>query len=153
MNALSPRGQAWLDSGFSIWQAPGAFIPSIAPFFFRVSDADLVFRVEVGAQHCNGAGTAHGGFLATIADVVLGYNINHRIPKEWRIATSNLSVQFLAPTLPGQWVEGKLDRVKIGKRLCHASGTLDVEGVSIVTMHAIFAVVSGDPAPSFGSVR
>lgn len=143
MNAISSRGQAWLDSGFSIWQMPCAFTPWIAPFFFRESDADLVFRVEVDAQHCNGAGTAHGGFLATIADVVLGYNINHRIPKEWRIATSNLSVQFLAPALPGQWVEGRLDRVKVGKRLCHASGTLDIEGVPIVAMQAIFAVLSG----------
>ena len=89
-----------------------------------------------------GAGTAHGGFLATIADVILGYNINHRIPKEWRIATSNLSVQFFAPARPGQWLEGKLDRVKIGKRLCHASGTLDIEGVPIVAMQAIFAVLS-----------
>lgn len=143
MNAISPRGQAWLDSGFSIWQMPGAFIPSIAPFFYRESDPDLVFRVEVDAQHCNGAGTAHGGFLATIADVVLGYNINHRIPKEWRIATSNLSVQFVTPALPGQWLEGKLDRVKIGKRLCHASGSLDIEGVPIVAMQGIFAVLRG----------
>ncbi len=142
MNAISSRGEAWLDSGFSILQMPGAFTLSIGPFFFRESEADLVFRVEVDAQHCNGAGTAHGGFLATIADVILGYNINHRIPKEWRIATSNLSVQFLAPARPGQWLEGKLDRVKIGKRLCHASGTLDIEGVPIVAMQAIFAVLS-----------
>ena len=143
MNAISPRGQAWLDSGFSVWQMPGAFIPLIAPFYFRESDDDLVFRVEIGAQHCNGAGTAHGGFLATIADVVLGYNINHRIPRDWRIATSNLSIQFLAPALPEQWIEGKLDRIKVGKRLCHASGTLDMEGVPIVAMQGIFAVLSG----------
>ena len=143
MNAISPRGQAWLDSGFSVWQMPGAFIPLIAPFFFRESDDDLVFRVEIGAQHCNGAGTGHGGFLATIADVVLGYNINHRIPRDWRIATSNLSIQFLAPALPGQWIEGKLDRIKVGKRLCHASGTLDMEGLPIVAMQGIFAVLSG----------
>ena len=143
MNAISTRGQAWLDSGFSIWQVPCAFTPLIANFFFRESEADLVFRVEVDAQHCNGAGAAHGGFLATVADVVLGYNINHRIPKEWRSATSNLSVQFLAPALPGQWVEGKLDQIKLGKRLCHASGTLDIAGVPIVAMQAIFAVLSG----------
>jgi len=142
MNAISSRGQAWLDSGFSIWQVPGAFIPSIATFFFRKSEADLVFRVELDAQHCNGAGTAHGGFLASIADVVLGYNINHRIPKEWRIATSNLSVQFLAPARPGQWLEGKIDRIKIGKRLCHATGTLDVDGEPVIAMQAIFAVLN-----------
>lgn len=141
MNALSPRGRAWLDSGFSVWQKPDAFVPSVAPFFFRESGVDLVFRVEMESRHCNGAGTIHGGFLATIADVVLGYNINHRIPKAWRIATSNLAVQFLAPALPGQWIEGKVDWVKVGKRLCHASGTLDVEGMPIVAMHAIFAVV------------
>lgn len=143
MNAISSRGQAWLESGYAIWQMPCAFTPSIAPLFARESGSDLVFRVEVHAQHCNGAGTAHGGFLATIADVVLGYNINHRIPREWRIVTSNLSMQYLAPVLPGQWVEGRTDRVKIGKRLCHASGTLNIEGVPIVSMHAIFAVVGG----------
>ncbi len=143
MSAISPLAQTWLDSGFSMWRAPGAFIASIAPFYFRQSNADLVFRVEVGAQHCNGGGTVHGGFLAAMADVVLGYNINHRIPKEWRIATSNLSIQFLSPAHPGQWIEGKPDRVKIGKRLCHASGTLDVDGVPVVAMHAIFAVLNG----------
>jgi len=142
MNSISPRGQAWLDSGYAIWQMPCAFTPSIAPFYCRESEADLVFRVEIDAQHCNGAGTAHGGFLATIADVVLGYNINHRIPKDWRIATSNLSIQYLAPVLPGQWVEGRIDWIKVGRRLCHASGTLDIEGVPTVAMHAIFAVLT-----------
>ena len=142
MNAISPRGQAWLDAGFSIWPMPCPFTTLITPFFFRESGADLVFRVELDAQHCNGGGTAHGGFLATLADLVLGYNINQRIPKNWRIATANLSIQYLAPAQPGQWIEGKADRVKIGKRLCHASGTLDAEGLPIIAMHATFAVLS-----------
>lgn len=142
MNSPNQRQQSWLDAGFVHWQVPGTFPRTLAPFFVRERGADLVFRLEIDASHCNGASTVHGGFLASVADIVLGYGINHRIPAHWRIATTSLALQYLAPIMPGQWLEGRITQLRIGKRLCHAAGTLDVEGLPAVTMQGIFSVLN-----------
>lgn len=155
MNPPNQRQQDWLDAGFLPWQVPGTFPRALAPFFVRERGVDLVFRLEISASHCNGASTAHGGFLATVADIVLGYGINHRIPAHWRIATTSLALQYLMPIIPGQWLEGRITQLRIGKRLCHATGSLEVEGLPAVAMQGIFSVLSstehtGTP-PSHGT--
>jgi len=47
----------------------------IGPLYCRGEGADLVIGLRVEAKHCNARGTVHGGILATLADVALGYTM------------------------------------------------------------------------------
>lgn len=110
--------------------------------WYRPSGPRLVFRTEVLPVHCNSGGIAHGGFLATMADVWLGNNVAHQLPADARIVTANLAIDFLKPVQAGSWIESVIDRIKIGSRLCHASGAIVVEGDAVVAAHATFALLA-----------
>ena len=45
----------------------------IGPLFCRGEGPDLVIGLRAEGKHCNARGTVHGGILATLADVALGY--------------------------------------------------------------------------------
>ncbi len=141
MSRHSPLERRWLDEGFSVCPMSGRFMPGLATLFTRPDGKHLCFRVEVRAEHCNGNATAHGGFLATLADVWLAYNVLHLLPDTARIVTANLSVDYLAPALAGDCLESQIDRVRIGARLCHASGAILREGHPVVAMRGAFAVM------------
>ncbi|MHB8623198.1 MAG: PaaI family thioesterase [Sulfuricaulis sp.] len=133
--------EQWLSEGFSIWPTPGRFVLSLARIFFKPNGEHLTFRVIVTAGHCNGLDIAHGGFISTLADSWLACNVAHLLPEETRFVTASLSVDFLRPVKAGAWLESEIDRIKLGSRLCHASGAILSDGQPIAAMRAVFAVL------------
>jgi uncharacterized protein (TIGR00369 family) len=146
MSEYSQLEQAWLAEGFSVLPMHGPYVSGSVRLFARPEDHHLHFRVAVLPEHCNGYATAHGGFLATLADIWLAYNIYHRLPKGARMVTANLTVDYLAPAVPGGWLESQIDRVRLGSRLCHASGAILAAGRPVVAMRGTFAMIEGRPA-------
>ncbi len=136
----STREAQWLHEGFRAWPSTGRFAPAVARMFFRPDGGHLIFRVEVVPDHCNGYDTAHGGFISTLADIWLAANVAHRLPKEARFATASLHVDFLRSTTAGDWLESEIDRIKLGSRLCHASGAILCNGKPVAAMRAVFAI-------------
>jgi acyl-coenzyme A thioesterase PaaI-like protein len=43
------------------------------PLFYRPTGEGFIIGVRIAEKHCNSGGTAHGGFLVTLADIALGY--------------------------------------------------------------------------------
>ncbi len=138
MNPGAEREVAWRREGFVPWPAAGRFVPALVRIFYREAGEGLVFRAVVGPEHCNGHGIAHGGFLATLADIWLGYNLARRLPAEARFATANLGVDYLRPVAPGACLESVIDRVRTGSRLCHAAGAIVAAGESVAAMRGTF---------------
>ncbi len=138
---LTSMETRWLAEGFVECPMPGHFVPAMMPVLCRQEGGYFCFRVEVRPQHCNGYGTAHGGFIATLADIWLAYNVFRQLPKGSRIVTSSLAVDYLAPVRAGDCLESQMDRVKIGSRLCHASGAILQDGKAVAAMRATFAVI------------
>ena len=143
---MTPRHTAleeqWLRDGFSVWPAAGRFVPALFRVFFKPDGEHLSFRVEVLLEHCNGFNIVHGGFISTMADTWLACNVAHLLPKETRFVTASLSVDFLRSVKAGAWLESEIDRIKLGSRLCHASGAILSDGQPVAAMRAVFAVLS-----------
>jgi len=134
--------QATPPEGFSVWPTKSEFVRSfVATMYFKRRDPHLIFRLQVQAVHCNSGGFAHGGFLSTLADIWLANNIAAQLPDSARFVTSNLSVDFLKPAHRGVWLESAIDRVKIGTRLCYASGAILTDGQPVAAMHGTFALL------------
>jgi uncharacterized protein (TIGR00369 family) len=141
MSAHTPLEQAWLAEGFQPSPMHGPFVRDLVRLFARPDGEQLRFRLEIRPEHCNGYATAHGGFIATLADIWLAYNVYHRLPRGARIVTANLSVDYLAPAAAGDWLESEIDRVRVGSRLCHASGAIHNTGKPVAAMRATFVLL------------
>ena len=101
----------------------------------------LGLRVE--AKHCNRRGTLHGGILATLADVALGYTIAFSTQPPTGLITANLSLDFAGTAKIGDWLETRVDVQKKGGRLAFANCYISAGEQRIVRASAVF-VVAGE---------
>jgi len=102
-----------------------------------------VLGLRVEAKHCNRRGTLHGGILATLADVALGYTIAFSTQPPTGLITANLSLDFAGTAKIGDWLETRVDVQKKGGRLAFANCYISAGEQRIVRASAVF-VVAGE---------
>ena len=119
----------------------------IGPLYCRGEGDDLVIGLRVEAKHCNARGTAHGGILATLADVALGYTMAFSSTPPASLITANLTVDFAGTAKIGDWLEAHVDVQKRGSRLSFANCYLTVNEQRIVRASAVFLVAGQLDAP------
>ena len=99
----------------------------------------LGFRVE--ERHCNPGGNAHGGMLATFADMQLPFAVHAQTQQDVGfMPTVNLTCDYLAPAKLGTWVEGKAEPVKITRKLVFAQGIATADGEPCLRFNGIFKI-------------
>src|SRR5919107_691408 len=94
-----------VPSGFSPLTDAGAFVEHVGSLYEREEDGVIGAWVE--ARHLNVAGTAMGGFLATLVDVAFGRAIRAEAEGESAVATVSLTTDYLRPGRPGAWLEAR----------------------------------------------
>lgn len=112
----------------------------IGPLYCRGEGVDLVIGLRVEAKHCNARGTAHGGILATLADVALGYAMAFASKPPANLVTANLTLDFAGTAKVGDWLEAYVDVQKQGSRLSFANCYITVNEQRIVRASAVFLV-------------
>jgi uncharacterized protein (TIGR00369 family) len=115
-------------------------IDLIGPVYSKGEGADLVLGLRVEAKHCNMRGTLHGGILATLADVALGYTIAFSTNPPTGLVTTSLNLDFAGTAKVGDWLEVKVDVQKKGSRLAFANCYLSVGEERIARASAVFLV-------------
>jgi len=110
--------------------------------------ADLVLGLRVEKKHCNMRGTLHGGILATLADIALGYTIAFSTKPPTGLVTANLTLDFAGTAKIGDWLEARVDVQKKGSRLAFANCYLSVGESRIVRASAVFVVAGELPDSS-----
>src|SRR3954454_7398232 len=91
--------------GFVPLTDAGAFVEHVGSLYVRDEDGVIGARVE--ARHLNIAGTAMGGFLATLVDVAFGRAIRAEAEGEAAVATVSLTTDYLRPGPAGAWLEAR----------------------------------------------
>jgi acyl-coenzyme A thioesterase 13 len=112
----------------------------IGPLYSRGQGADLVIGLRAEAKHCNARGTVHGGILATLADVALGYTLAFSSTPPANLITANLTLDFAGTAKVGDWLETHVDVQKRGSRLSFANCYITVDAQRIVRASAVFLV-------------
>jgi acyl-coenzyme A thioesterase 13 len=110
----------------------------IGPLYCRGEGAALVIGLRVEEKHCNARGTAHGGILATLADVALGYTMAFSSTPPASLVTASLSLDFAGTARAGDWLETQVDVQKRGSRLSFANCYISVNEQRIVRASAVF---------------
>ena len=108
-------------------------------------DKRFVIELEVGDQHHNRYGTAHGGVLFTMLDTAMSRAFFDTLPADQNTGvTLEMKINYLKPTIRGRliaygvlvnttrrtaFVEGHIEN-EAGDLIAKASGTMMLTGVA-----------------------
>ena len=134
-----------IPAGFSKVERtrPNPFNELVGPFYIRRDGDEVSLGIRIEERHTNSRGICHGGFLATMADLALGYACA-AAGKQASFVTISLSLDYAGSAVPGDWVESKVEVQKAGSRIAFANCYLLANGVRLVRASAIFAM-AGQP--------
>ena len=118
---------------------PNPFNEMVGPFYERRRGTEVSLGLRIEERHTNSRGICHGGLLATLADLALGYAAL-AIGGHSSFVTVNLSLDFAGSAKLGDWVQSEVEVQKTGARLAFANGYLVANGARIVRASAIFAL-------------
>src|SRR5271163_2472989 len=124
--------------GFQQLQIAAGFAADFGPIYAKREGERVWFGFRVGADHMNPREVAHGGALATFADMQLAALMRMGRLEAKQSPTISLSLDFLAPVQRGDWVEGEIILVKRTGRLAFSESILTVDGAAIARAKAIF---------------
>ncbi len=116
------------------------YVELIGPLYSRGEGAALQIGLRAERKHCNQRGTVHGGILATLADIALGYAMAFATKPPANLVTANLSLDFAGAAREGDWLETRVDIQKQGSRLAFGNCYITRDGERIVRASAVFLV-------------
>jgi len=131
-----------IPAGFAPIFRTSPFLETIGPLYSAGSGATLVVGLRVEEKHTNARGTLHGGVLASIADIALGYGLATSTEPRTSMVTANLSVDFAGSAQVGDWIETALDIQKIGSRMAFANVYFTLRGERIARASGVFLVLN-----------
>ena len=134
-----------IPAGFGPLFRSSPVIDLIGPVYSKGEGAELVLGLRVEQKHCNMRGALHGGILATLADIALGYAIAFSSKPPTGLVTANLTLDFAGTAKIGDWLEVRVDIQKKGSRLAFGNCYISVGEQRIVRASAVF-VVAGELA-------
>ena len=126
--------------GFAPYDAQGPFLELVGPVLVREDGDGRVFGLRVSDRHTNHRGTVQGGLLSTFVDFAMGRAIEAESEDDKDRATVSLTVDFLKPAVPGDWIESRTRVERVGGTLSFADCSLTVDGREIVRGRAVWVV-------------
>ena len=135
-----------IPEGYEPLVRTSAFLNETGPYYFRKSESGFSVALLARQMHTNLGGTVHGGLLATLADIAMGYVASVAQSPPLRMLTVNLSIDFLGEGQCGDWLESHVSISKMGSRLAFVSAVITGNGALIARTSAVFAVVGAKAA-------
>ena len=129
-----------VPAGFSVFPNQGPFLEHVGPIHVREDAGHLVLGIRTEERHANHRGTVQGGLLATFADFALGRAIGSDAEDGKDRATVSLTIDFLKPARPGDWVESRTHVDRVGGTLSFADCTLTTGDRVIARVRAVWVV-------------
>lgn len=113
-------------------------IELIGPVYSHGEGRDLVLGLWAQPKHCNLRGSVHGGVLATIADIALGYTLAFSSDPPAAFVTASLTIDYAGAAKVGDWLEARTDVQRQGSRLAFANCYITVGEQRIVRASGVF---------------
>jgi acyl-coenzyme A thioesterase 13 len=132
-------------AGFTaISRRQGPFNLLVGPIYERRTAEKVSLGLRVEEKHTNSRGICHGGVLATLADLALGYAMIGRTDKAGFV-TVQLSVDYAGAARLGDWIESDIEVQRIGAQIAFCNGYLVVGERRIVRASGVFALAGKKP--------
>lgn len=134
---MSPEVQP--PDGFEVHDRISPFLDLIGPLWSRRGEAGLELAMAIDQRHLNQRGFAHGGVLATLADVALGYASSESAQPPARLITASLTIDYVGPVRSGQVVIATVDVQRVGRRVAFANCYLQCGDERVARASAVFS--------------
>ena len=133
---------AGVPEGYEIVQrTQGPTFAGLAgPFYAKRQGRELSLGLRIEQRHLNSRGTCHGGLLATLADIALGYACvaANEDGQSRNFVTIDLAVEYLAATREGDWLYSEVKVMNADTRTAAAAGHLLVDSSPVARISANF---------------
>jgi acyl-coenzyme A thioesterase 13 len=147
---MTPSPSIDVPEGFAPIFRSSPFLDTIGPLYSKGTGAQLVIGWRVEPKHTNARGSLHGGVLATLADVALGYSLATSGEMRTSMVTASLSIDFAGSAAIGDWVETSVDIQKRGSRLAFANAYFNRGSERIARASGVFLVLKQEEARGSG---
>ena len=126
--------------GFRAIAGLSPFNELVGPLYERRHPGtELSIGLRIEKKHTNSRGICHGGVLATLADLALGYAMHAKLEAKASFVTAHLAVDYAGAAKVGDWVESAVEIQRLGTRLAFANCYLVSGERRLVRASAIFA--------------
>jgi uncharacterized protein (TIGR00369 family) len=123
-------------AGFS----PG-FLDHGGPYYLGPeAEGVRVVSLLIRPHHINYQDAAHGGVIATFADVALSHAVHDAERPRLAPATVTLTVNYLSGARLGDWLEARVRIDRLGGRTAYCSGAVRRGDEVLATMSGVFAI-------------
>lgn len=124
--------------------APAGFTPGFldhgGPYYLGPAlDGVRVVGLGIMPHHINYQDAAHGGVMATLADVALSHAVYDAERPRLAPSTVTLTVNYLSGARLGDWIEARVRIDRLGGRTAYASGGIWRGDEPLATMSGVFA--------------
>jgi uncharacterized protein (TIGR00369 family) len=127
-------------TGFRLLPPASPFNELVGPLHEKHGAGVVSLGLRVAEKHCNSRGFCHGGVLATLADLALGYALMAKTGSRAGFVTAHLDLDYAGAAEAGDWIQSDVQVQRVGSRLAFATGYLCVGESRVVRMSGIFAL-------------
>jgi acyl-coenzyme A thioesterase 13 len=110
-----------IPEGFREMEGLSPFNALVGPLYERREGEAVSIGLALERKHTNSRGICHGGVLATLADLALGYAMLAKTGDRGGFLTAHLSVDYAGAARAGDWIESKVEIQRVGARLAFAN--------------------------------
>lgn len=122
----------------------GPYAADLGPFWVERGERLVRLGLRVRRRHCNSAGAAHGGMVASLADLGLIHAVSvlrerqgqERVP----LSTVSMSIDYLGPAPEGSWLEIASEVTRLGGSLAFVEGSMTAEGRRVARASGVFSI-------------
>jgi len=137
---LDEAGAAAIPDGFEPCHAGLPFMEAVGPIYIRRGQGPLVSGIRIEHRHCNSNMVAHGGMLASLADVVLGIGGLELASVQGFFITITLTTDFVGPAPLGAWVECEPELVRRTRTMMFVQGLFRAGGKPVLRASGVFGL-------------
>lgn len=131
-----------IPGGFEPIFRSSPFLDLCGPVYSKRDASGLTIGLRIAEQHANARGFAHGGLLATLCDIALGYSTAFASDPPGAYLTVHMDLDFAGAARIGDWIEIRTDIQRRGSRMAFASAYVFLGEQRIVRASAVFAAAS-----------
>ena len=127
-----------VPAGFAPVTRTSPFSELLGPVYSTGSGLELSLGMHAQSKHSNMRGIVHGGVLAALADMALGYTLAFSSDPPTGLVTANLTIDYAGSAKIGDWMHTRTDVQRQGGRLAFANCYIYVGEQRIVRASGVF---------------
>lgn len=128
--------------GFHLYPETSPFLERVGPLFLKMEGMKPIIGLRIGAHHCNNKNTAHGGLIATLADISLGKTAGWSQEPRVPLLTTSLTIDYLGAARLDDWIEAETDFNRVGSDIAFANCYIMSGDRHLARASGVYKVVS-----------